>query len=176
MASNVTTGKVYTEQREYTDPCTYYPLLGGSTPSQYVEGEMIGLIASGAHAGFATHFDDSQTLTFLGTNTSQTQLVNVLSTDADGKKRVRVKRAYQFLVQMQGSETVNNTQIGDPAYAMNNATVTMVKANTTFANVAGYLSEIHLPGTSPDAITGGTWAWLTPPPGSHLVGAGPGSA
>lgn len=141
------TVQVQSHSTDYDDPFLYWP-LDPNTSTTYQTGELIGRNSS----GYATHFDDSAPLSFLGIfqgihyklDTADTGLQNL----------ARIKRAYRMTIPLAtgtvGRADATNGAIGKLVYVQYSGACLLDPSSLTYANVLGRIvdiGDIATPGT-----------------------------
>jgi len=129
------------------DDCVYWP-VDPSANTTFYTGESIGKNA----AGYATHFDDSASLEFLGILAEQHQ--QFYSTDVGLVKFIRVRRPPTFtfplltgtVSRVDANGTTGAGAIGKTAYAYDSGHCVLSSSNLTYGNVLGEIVDIGDPG------------------------------
>lgn len=144
----------------------YWPLIGGATNAKtYQPNQMMGLRSD----GYATDFDDTANLRFLGL-LANTVPLQVDSGDANGAKLALIWRPRRIEIPFQTGTGSKATNIGQPVLAYDAGVVTL--SATTYMNRVGTLVDVK--GTNmPTALTGAL-AVVEPLPFSSLYGTSEG--
>lgn len=133
------TVQVQSHSTDYDDPYVYWP-LDPTTSTTYQTGELIGRNSS----GYATHFDDSASLSFLGIfqgihyklDTADTGLQNL----------ARIKRAYRMTIPLAtgtvGRADATNGAIGKLVYVQYSGACLIDPSSLTYGNVLGRIVDI----------------------------------
>lgn len=156
------TQQVPSGQIEYVDTGFYWPLIGGATVAKtYQVGEMIGLRSD----GYATSFDDTASMKFLGIVMDIP--VQVDSGDANGARLIRLQRPYRITMPLDSSTVSRATNFGARMYAADSGHASLSAG--TFGNVIGNLVDV-LGTSAPTAVTGAIAVIAPVPAGPGLLG------
>jgi hypothetical protein len=161
------TAAVPTTSTPYSEEKTYWPLDPADTSAVYYAGEMMGMLSS---TGYATHFDDTAPMMFLGTKEG---IKHTLTSDLpaiDFKELIR--RPARYMVPLLSGTCAIPTDIGKPAYAADSGHVQLTA--TTYRNLAGMVVDIGRQQVSSTTgvttLTGASAVELVPPTYGALIG------
>jgi hypothetical protein len=145
------TVQVQQTNTQYNNTEKYWPIQNTSTT--YYPGEMIGKLAT----GYASHFDDTAAMVFLGIFQGPQFVVD--STVPNDALLVKVMRPQFFSMPAVSGTPSRLTDIGLPVYAKFSGTVQIGTSGLTFNNFVGTVDDIALTtgvSSTPRSLTGST--------------------
>lgn len=170
------TSQVWSRTIPYNDGPLKYPILGGSKPKTYQNGQFMGQVLTGAKAGLHTDCDDTQLVKFVGLlaeTGGPLGNTTILPADVDGYKCWKIDRGYGMRLTL-NTGTVGTINYGQKVYVADNQTVVLDPTLTQFANCAGRIFGVYQQGEpaqspfasaltiSPFIITGATEVLVVP--------------
>lgn len=150
------TSIVPVRRQKFNDPFVHWPVPVGSADTYY-PGEMIGLRRSD---GMAQHFDDTQSLIFLGIFPGPRKFITA---DLPQSACVleKIEREYRISMPLASGTASRLTDLGKPVFAADSGHVQTNPKTLSFANLVGTISDVVPSDGNPWTMTGSS-VWIEP--------------
>lgn len=134
------TAQVQSASIPFTEDTSLYPLIGGATvATTYYTGEMMGLRSD----GYATRFDDSAAMKYLGILDGPR--IQVTSDDASGARLASIRDPRFLEMDLDTGTTTRAGDIGKPVYAAtvaNGGSGKVSYSPGTYGNLVGWVEDV----------------------------------